>query len=271
VEGHRRYADDSEPTWYAGQRSYEQPYDQPYESEPRPRQAAGAYDSGVHERPSGAFRLPEQRPADSAYAQPAPYVTPDTGSHALPLVNQPTSGAARESVRLPIRGPEYPTIRPTSGAQPVAPDPVAPDPVEPPAPAAFSTATTTTSYSTTTTAPGAATYGEPAVAGLGGPAPRPESVYRTRRPVSSVVVAIVTGVLMVPTLLLLIEVTFADQITARGVVPAVLLTLGLPLTGAGLFALAGGGPSGREAWIRPPVVYLPVGLLLLAAAGLAVA
>ena len=57
---------------------------------------------------------------------------------------------------------------------------------------------------------------------------------------------------------------------ARAIVPAVLLTLGLPLTGLGLYAMAGGGPVGRDAWLRPPIVYLPIGLVLLVAAGLAV-
>jgi hypothetical protein len=51
----------------------------------------------------------------------------------------------------------------------------------------------------------------------------------------------------------------------------VLLTLGLPLTGAGLSSLAAGGPVGRDIWLRPPLAYLPVGLLLLLAAGLSVA
>jgi hypothetical protein len=55
-------------------------------------------------------------------------------------------------------------------------------------------------------------------------------------------------------------------------VPAVLLTLGLPLTGIGLYALAGGGrPQNRDTWLRPPVAYLPTGLFLVLAAALAVA
>ena len=48
VEGNRRYADEPEPSWYSGQGQYTTPRQSPY-------------DSGVHERPSGAFRLPEQR------------------------------------------------------------------------------------------------------------------------------------------------------------------------------------------------------------------
>jgi hypothetical protein len=199
VDGHRRYADEPQPSWYGGQGQY-------------PNPAPNSYDSGVHERPSGAFRLPEQR--ESEYAAPSPYVTPDpmtsTGSH------------SQEQVRIPVRGPEYPTVRPTAAAAP--------------------------------------------------PDPRPaEAVYRTRRPVSAVLVALGIAALMVPVIMLLVAATFDDDPLAGGVVPAVLLTLGLPLTGLGLYALAGGGPVGREAWLRPPVAYLPVGLVLLMAAGLAVA
>jgi hypothetical protein len=98
-----------------------------------------------------------------------------------------------------------------------------------------------------------------------------ETVYRTRRPVSAVLIAIVTVLLLVPVVMLLIQVTFVDDPAVRGIIPAVLLTLGLPLTGTGLYTLAAGGPAGREVWLRPPVVYLPVGLILLLAAGMSVA
>jgi hypothetical protein len=38
-----------------------------------------------------------------------------------------------------------------------------------------------------------------------------------------------------------------------------------------LYALAGGRPQTRDAWLRPPVAYLPTGLFLVLAAALAVA
>jgi hypothetical protein len=226
----------------------------------------------VHERPSGAFRLPEQRPADGY----APYSASDpvtsTGSHAF--------GPQDTGTRIPIRGPEYPTIRPTGGGTSLAD-----------APAPSSSVPTTYGGPTST-------YGGPASSasavpsqGLmsNGPMPAAEptavvppvarygpgpadSVYRTRRPVSAVVVAVVAALLMIPVILLLIQVTFVDDPAVRGIVPAVLLALGLPLTGFGLYRLAAGGASaGRDAWLRPPLAYLPVGLLLLLAAGLAVA
>jgi hypothetical protein len=87
-----------------------------------------------------------------------------------------------------------------------------------------------------------------------------------------VVVAFVTVLLMVPVIRLLVQATFADDAVASSIVPAVLLMLGLPLTGVGLYALAGGGrPQNRDTWLRPPVAYLPTGLFLVLAAALAVA
>jgi len=169
VEGHRRYADEPEPSW---------------------GQFTNPYDSGVHERPSGAFRLPEQ--------EPDPVTS--TGSHARPLLDQP-----QDQTRVPVRGPEYPTIRPT-GATSLA------------------------------DAPPPTTYGSPgggAVAAYNDPTSvvppvsrfQPEgrqkdSVYRTKRPVSAILVAIATGALLIPAVLLLVEASFNGDPVARGIVPA---------------------------------------------------
>ncbi len=262
MEGHRRYAEEPEPSWYTGQRANEVP--SPYAAQP---QDTNPYDSAVHERPSGAFRLPDQRSADPYSAPPAGYVLPDpvttSGSHSL-------SSTDSGSIRIPVRGPEYPAVRP-SGATSLADAP------------AVSTVTTTTTYGSGVqpgTAPEASPYNEPTsmVAMTGdrsGAEPvragAAESVYQSRRPVSAVVLAAVTAVLMIPAVLLLIQATFVDDPTARGVVPAVLLILGLSLTGFGLYSLAGARTSARDAWLRPPLVYLPIGLILLLVAGLGVA
>jgi hypothetical protein len=218
VEGHR-YADD-EPSWYSGQGQY------PHPTDPEA--------SGIHERPSGAFRLPEQRPSavptTNPYALGDPLAAP--GSHARPAETDPG--------RIPVRGPEYPTIRPTDAAR---------EPMSPPMPVAEPTSL---------------------VPPISVPRP-PEGVYQSRRPVSSFLVAVVMVVLMIPVVRLLIDQTFTGDPSARGIVPAVLLTLGFTLTGIGLFTVARGGPIARETWLRPPVAYLPAGLILLLAAGLAVA
>lgn len=220
MDGHR-YAGDSEPSWYTGSQ-YARSAD-PEVSGSHARDG-GAYDSGVHERPSGAFRLPEQRPLTD------PLTT--TGSHALPSETYESGG------RIPVRGPEYPAVRPTS------------------APAR-----------TDHTVAGPTTLVPPVT-----PQPRPaDSVYHTRRTASSIAVAAGMAVLMIPVVRLLLQATFTGTPSARNIVPSVLLTLGFALTGIGLFAVAGNRPLNREAWLRPPVAYLPAGLLLLLAAGLAVA
>jgi len=205
VDGHRRYADEPEqPTWSRGQ---------------------SPYDSGVYERPSGAFRLP----AADDYAAPDPVTS--TGSHARPVAEP------RSATRTPVRGPEYPAITPAPSSGMPSQGYNNPTSLVPPV-----------------------------------PAPARESVYSTRRPASAVVVAIVTVLLMVPVVRLLFQAAFAHTPVAGAIVPAVLLTLGLPLTGAGLYALAGGGrPQNRDTWLRPPVAYLPTGLLLVLAAAIAVA
>jgi hypothetical protein len=220
VEG-RRYADDAEPSWYSGPSQYSRSP----ESEISGSIPANPYDSGIHERPSGAFRLPDQRAAAT------------TGSHARP---------PEPETRIPVRGPEYPTIRPTSDAVP----PMAPPPMAEP---------------TALVPPVTLERAQER------PQERKESVYQTRRPVTSVIVAIVMVVLMIPVVRLLFDATFTGNPDARGIVPAVLLTLGFTLTGIGLYSVARGGPIAREAWLRPPVAYLPAGLVLLIAAGLAVA
>jgi hypothetical protein len=229
VDGHR-YADDSEPSWYTGSqyaRSADSDVSGSHAVGGATGSGGGAYDSGIHERPSGAFRLPEQRPG---YPLTDPLTT--TGSHALPSESYEQAG------RIPVRGPEYPTVRPTEA------------PARREAPIAQPTSLV------------------PPVAAQ----PRPgDSIYRTRRTASSFVVAIGMVVLMIPVVRLLLQATFTGTPSARNIVPSVLLTLGFALTGIGLFAVAGNRPLNGEAWLRPPVAYLPAGLLLLLAAGLAVA
>ncbi|MEU4561674.1 hypothetical protein AB0F72_25105 [Actinoplanes sp. NPDC023936] len=175
----------------------------------------------------------------------------------------------REALSIPIRGPEYPPVRPAS-ATPAA----EPPPMQGPAPAPISTPAPISAPAPVSTA-GPASTPAPAIAEPTALVPpvaarSADGVYRTRRPISSVVLTAVAAVLLLPALRLLLTVTFASDPDARGIVPAVLLTLGLPLTAIGLFAAGGGAPS-RDAWLRAPLAYLPGGLILLLAAGLAVA
>jgi hypothetical protein len=239
VDGHR-YADE-EPGWYSGRgrhdpdvsgshaigSSYDSAGGNSYDSAGgNSYDSAGGnsydsaignpYDSGINERPSGAYRLPQQRP--DPYALPGP-AAPTTGGYSR------SGDYDYDSGRIPLRGTEYPTAKPSAEPEPEQ---------------------------------------EPVVR-------QPDGVYRSRRPLSSVVVAMVTGVLMIPIVRVLIIAAFASDPTAQAVGRAVLLTLGMALTGVGLFAVSRGGPVTRDAWLCAPVVYLPTGLILLVAAGLAVA
>lgn len=326
MDGHRRYAEDPEPSWYSGQLPYE---------------------SGVPERPDGAYRLPEQRlsdtgPVTSAPAYPDPYrsaepypplagypVTDPLGSSDLTtgLGGDPVPGPPRsalDAIRMPLRASEYPAVRPagaggpgdpagpggSTGAVPApasfrapeqgdarapehaatrAPDPVAARAAATAAARAVEPAAGPVSGAAMTPGPA---YDDPtglvppvgdrsgdgpessrsAADRFGGSRFGGERVYRTGRPALAVVLAVVTAVLMVPVVRLLLQATFADVAIAAGVVPAVLLALGLPLTGIGLYGVAGAGRAlDRGDLLRPPTCYLLVGLVLLLAAGLATA
>lgn len=131
-------------------------------------------------------------------------------------------------------------------------------------------------------APGAAPAGPPGspgsavTSGPGGAsgAGSGDSVYRSRRPGAAVLLGLPAAVLEIPALLLLADAAFADPVSAGGVVSASCLMLALPLLAFGLYTVATGavraaGPNSVQAWLRPPVAYLSVGLVLLLAAGLA--
>jgi hypothetical protein len=113
----------------------------------------------------------------------------------------------------------------------------------------------------------------PAVA-PGSPGPSGDSLYRSKRPGVAALFWVPAAVLELPALLLLADATFADAASPSGVVAASCLIVALPLLAAGLYAVATGavraaGPNSIQAWLRPPVAYLTVGLLLFIAAGLA--
>lgn len=101
--------------------------------------------------------------------------------------------------------------------------------------------------------------------------PAPEGVYQTRRPALAVLLIAILVVVAVPAVRLFVAATIADVPSPREIVPSCLLLLGLVLTGLGLYPLAAGGRTlDRSAWLRPPVGYLTVGLVVLVGAALAV-
>jgi hypothetical protein len=108
-----------------------------------------------------------------------------------------------------------------------------------------------------------------------GPAGSTGEMYRSRRPAAAILFGVVAGILEIPALVLLRDATFGDgPVSASGVVAAVCLVAALPLLAVGLYAVATGavraaGPNSAQAWLRPPVAYLSVGLVLFVAAGFA--
>jgi hypothetical protein len=112
------------------------------------------------------------------------------------------------------------------------------------------------------------------VAAPASPAPVGDSLYRSKRPAAAVLCWAPTMLLEVPALLLLLDAAFGDVRSVSGVISASCLVLALPLLAAGLYAVATGavraaGPNSVQAWLRPPVSYLTVSLVLFVAAGLA--
>jgi hypothetical protein len=109
-----------------------------------------------------------------------------------------------------------------------------------------------------------------------------QGVYRTRRPAAAILFTVVAVLLELPALWLLLAGAFGSPVSASSVVSGVLLVCGLPALALGLYALttsvgrfpgrgAGQGPDpeGGAAWLRPPLGYLTVGLVLVVAAALA--
>jgi len=114
-------------------------------------------------------------------------------------------------------------------------------------------------------------------AALRRPATAPASrstVYRARKAGILGALAGVAGVAE----LFLIRVLFAGEfghVVAPGAVLGGLFAMtGIPLVAMGLYGLmtgaAAAGPTPVPAWLRTPLVYLPIGLVLLVAAGVAV-
>lgn len=114
----------------------------------------------------------------------------------------------------------------------------------------------------------------PAAAAPGSPGPAGE-MYRSRRPAAMILFGSVAAILEIPALVLLRDATFGgDSASAAGVVSALCLIAALPMLAVGLYAVATGavraaGPNSAQAWLRPPVAYLSVALVLFVAAGLA--
>jgi len=103
----------------------------------------------------------------------------------------------------------------------------------------------------------------------------PKEAYRARR---SGIAGLLGTVAVVVEVLLLVKVLI-DSVTVHptnigGVLAGVFALCGVPMIALGLYGLAtgaaiAGGPNVGRAWLRTPLAYLPIGLILIVAAGLA--
>ena len=88
-----------------------------------------------------------------------------------------------------------------------------------------------------------------------------------------IAVVLVTLLAAVPSVLLLYHSLFVGEgVSVSGAIGGTLMLIGLPMLAVGLSPVISGRSSAPSAWsalLRPPWVYLIVGLVLLLAAGLA--
>ena len=104
--------------------------------------------------------------------------------------------------------------------------------------------------------------------------PPKASVYRARKPAVAggiAIAAVAFGMLMVRALAVS---AFGDTFMIGGVIASSLVLAGLPLLGLGLYGLVTGATHGIEqdgfrVWGKAPLAYLPIGLVLLLAGGIA--
>jgi hypothetical protein len=97
------------------------------------------------------------------------------------------------------------------------------------------------------------------------------SVYQSRKPVVLATLIALTVLFEIPALRLLASATLADSVPANGVVSGTFLVLGIPVFAYGLYGMLGGGPvsANPATWLRQPLIYVPLGVLLFLFAALA--
>ncbi|MDR7273339.1 hypothetical protein [Catenuloplanes atrovinosus] len=232
----------------------------------------------------GLEALPVVTPATAAPEPVAEPAVPDASrTAAYPLTGDIPKFRTEALDRAALRRPP---ADPSAAARPdaAAPDP-APAAVHPPAAPAFIPPAGEPPYGVPAEPP----YGVPAEPPFGPPVEPPfspaagghpgqepafgpggERVYTTRRPILAVPIGLVAVLLEIPALRLLLDGFTGGTAAAGNLVSGLALALSLPLTGFGLYALlTTGRAADHRTWWRPPLAYLPLGLILLIAAAVA--
>lgn len=112
----------------------------------------------------------------------------------------------------------------------------------------------------------------PSQAGAGQGADLGGAVYRSKRPGLAVVLVLLTIVFELPVLRLFLSAVTASKVEAGGTLAGIFMLPAVPMFALGLYGLIGGAAgaaNGVRGWLRPPLAYLPVALVLFIAAGLA--
>jgi hypothetical protein len=98
-----------------------------------------------------------------------------------------------------------------------------------------------------------------------------DGVYRGRRPALAVLLAVLTVLFEVAAFR--VFATSFRHTSVSGTIASTLMIIALPMFAIGIYALAGGAAvapgQGVRAWMRTPLAYLPLGLILFLAASLA--
>jgi hypothetical protein len=100
------------------------------------------------------------------------------------------------------------------------------------------------------------------------------AIYRTRRVGVAALLTVVAVVAELLVVRILATGEFSHTVQAGPVLAGIFAMCGTPLVTMGLYGLmtgaaTAGGPTPGRAWLRTPLAYLPVGLVLLVAAALA--
>jgi hypothetical protein len=274
VEPHRSYSGDGDQRWYEG-REWE-----------RGRHGAQAPSGGESADPAFGG-TGEARPNDGY--EPG-FLTPGSPrfGDTDPPGRVPPFGA--EPVSGPIPDPGEPSRRPVESIDvgPLRRNPVSAPPDQPSAyatdyvpvpgfapPAAYAAPEQPLYPATQSTGgygPGSNPLSAPTAA-VNTIQPSRSSLYASRKPAVAIVLAVATLLFEIPALRLLVSAAIEDIVSVSGIVAGTFLVAGLPVFAYGLYGLLGGAAVNTNAatWLKAPLVYVPLGLLLFLFAALAAA